>query len=81
MVAAQHSVHPTGGTRRVCRQFAWLGVGSGKVALSPPAHPRVTPAVGQLIAQSGQIKAHVNILQQNKEGHCDYKTRKLAAKF
>jgi hypothetical protein len=30
--SAQHSVHLTGGTRRVFRQFAWLGVGSGKVA-------------------------------------------------
>jgi hypothetical protein len=47
--AAQHSVHPTGGTRRVFRQFAWLGAGSGKVALSYPAHPRVTPTVGWLV--------------------------------
>ena len=42
---AQHSVHPTGGSRRVFRQFAWLGVDSVKVALSHPAHQRVTPAV------------------------------------
>jgi hypothetical protein len=41
-------VHPTGGSRRVFRQFTWLEVGSGKVALSRPAHPRVTQAVGQL---------------------------------
>jgi len=48
--AAQHSVHPTGGSLRVFRQFAWLGVGSGKVAFSRPAHQRVTQAVGQQIA-------------------------------
>ena len=45
--AAQHSVHPTGGSLRVFKQFAWLGVGSGKVALPRPAHQRVTQAVGQ----------------------------------
>ena len=43
--AAQHSVHPTGGSLRVFGQFAWLEVGSVKVALSLPAHQRVTPAV------------------------------------
>ena len=43
--AAQHSVHPTGGSLRVFRDFAWLEVGSGKMALSRPAHQRVTPAV------------------------------------
>ncbi len=46
-VYAQHSVHPTGGSRRVFKQVAWLQVGSGKVALSRPAHPRVTHAVRQ----------------------------------
>jgi hypothetical protein len=45
MNAAQHSVHPTGGSRRVFRQFASLEVGSGKKALSRPTHPRVTQAV------------------------------------
>jgi hypothetical protein len=45
---AQHSVHPTGGSLRVFEQFSWLGVGSGKLALSRPAHQRVTQAVGQL---------------------------------
>jgi len=30
--AAQHSVHPTGGSRRVFRQVAWLEAGSGKAA-------------------------------------------------
>src|SRR5215216_4876717 len=31
-------VHLTGGSLRVFKQFAWLGVGSGKAALSRPAH-------------------------------------------
>ncbi len=43
---AQHSVHPTGGSRRVFRRFAWLEVGSGKLVFSPPAHPPVTHPVG-----------------------------------
>jgi len=34
-------VHPTGGSLRVFKQFAWLEVGSGKMALSRPAHQRV----------------------------------------
>ncbi len=42
---AQHSVHPTGGSRRVFKQFVWLEVGSVKAALSRPAHPRVTHTV------------------------------------
>ena len=46
---AQHSVHPTGGSLRVFKQFAWLEVGSGKRALSRPAHQRVTQAVRQPI--------------------------------
>jgi len=41
-------VHPTGGSLRVIKQFAWLEVGSGKTVLSRPAHQRVTPAVGRL---------------------------------
>ena len=44
---AQHSVHLTGGSLRVFRQFVWLGVGSGKVASSRPAHQRVTQTVGR----------------------------------
>src|ERR1041385_2083980 len=43
---AQHSVHPTGGTLRVFRLFAWLQVGSTKMALPRPAHQRVTQTVG-----------------------------------
>jgi hypothetical protein len=46
--ASQHSVHPTGGSRRVFRQFAWLKVGSVKTVLPRPAHPRVTHTVGWL---------------------------------
>jgi len=46
--AAQHSVHPTGGSLRVFKQFVWLGVGSVKVALPRPAHQRVTLAVSRL---------------------------------
>jgi len=45
---AQHSVHPTGGSLRVFRQFSWLEVGSVKVALSRPAHQRVTRTVGRI---------------------------------
>ena len=54
--AAQHSVHPIpdkerrghgGGSLRVFRQFAWLEVGSVKMAFSRPAHPQVTRAVGR----------------------------------
>jgi hypothetical protein len=44
-IAAQHSVHPTGGSLCVFRQFLWLEVGSVKMALSRPAHQRVTQAV------------------------------------
>ena len=47
--AAQHGVHPTGGSLRVFRHFVWLGVGSVKVASSRPTHQRVTPAVGWLL--------------------------------
>ena len=45
--AAQQGVPPTGGSRRVFKQFAWLGAGSVKVALARLAHQRVTPAVGR----------------------------------
>jgi hypothetical protein len=41
-------VHPSGGSLRVFRQFTWLEAGSGKVALSRPAHPWVTHPVGEL---------------------------------
>ena len=32
---------------RVFNQFVWLQVGSVKMALSRPAHQRITPAVGR----------------------------------
>jgi len=59
--SAQHSVHPTGGSLRVFRQFAWLEVGSGKAALSRPAHQRVTqtvspPIQGKSFATDGKHK-------------------------
>ena len=50
--SAQHSVHPTGGSLRVFKHFVWLGVDSGKMALSRPAHQRVTLTVGRLICLS-----------------------------
>ena len=51
----QQCVHPTpekhrghdGGSLRVFRQFAWLEVGSVKMALSRPTHQRVTLTVGR----------------------------------
>jgi len=49
-------VHPTGGSLRVFRQFAWLEVGSVKVALSRPAHQRVTPAVGRAMLKNQRGK-------------------------
>ena len=41
-------MHPTGGSLRVFRLFVWLEVDTGKLALSRPAHQRVTPAVSPL---------------------------------
>ena len=38
-------MHPTGGSLRVFKRFAWLEVGSAKIALSRPAHQRVTQTV------------------------------------
>src|SRR6266511_5100931 len=52
IVPAQHSVHPTGGSRRVFKQFVWLKAGSVKVAFSRPTHPRVTHTVGRTNAFS-----------------------------
>ena len=40
--------YPTGGSLRVFKQFSWLEAGSVKIALSRPAHQRVTPTVGRL---------------------------------
>jgi hypothetical protein len=36
-----------GGSLRVFKPFAWLEAGSGKMALSRPAHQRVTQTVGR----------------------------------
>jgi len=49
-------VHPTGGSLRVFKQVSWLGVGSGKVALSRPTHPRVTQAVRRQVKRGGEVK-------------------------
>jgi hypothetical protein len=43
-----------GGSLRVFRQFAWLEVGSVKMALSRPAHQRVTPTVGLFFSEYRQ---------------------------
>ena len=67
-IFAQHSVHPTGGSLRVFKQFAWLEVCSVKATLSCPAHQRVTQAVGRLIFDSlkqGKI---------NSMGNADFTT-------
>jgi predicted choloylglycine hydrolase len=45
------------GSRRVFEQFAWLEAGSGKMALSRPAHPRVTQAVGWLRDDSEKMSS------------------------
>jgi hypothetical protein len=42
----------SGGSLRVFRHFSWLEVGSVKVALSRPAHQRVTHTVGLFIRAS-----------------------------
>jgi hypothetical protein len=44
---AQQSVHPTSGSLRVFRHCSWLAVGAVKSALSQPAQPPVTRAVGR----------------------------------
>jgi hypothetical protein len=43
-IPEEHRGHG-GGSLRVFRQFVGLGVGSGKIALSRPAHQRVTHTV------------------------------------
>ena len=57
-IAAQHSVHPTGGSLRVFRQLSWLEVGSAKMAFSRPTHQRVTPAVSPLRAMKKECYVH-----------------------
>ena len=46
-------MHPTGGSLRVFRHFAWLEVDSVKVALSRPTHQRVTLTVRQPLLWQG----------------------------
>jgi hypothetical protein len=60
--AAQHSVHPTGGSLRVFRHFAWLKAGSVKGAVSHPAHQRVTPAVGRTNRKDDLFLTVINLL-------------------
>jgi hypothetical protein len=55
--SAQHSVHPTGGSLRVFKLFAWLEVGSVKMALSRPTHQRVTHTVGLLRSKMKKMKS------------------------
>ena len=47
-------MHPTGGSLRVFRQFAWLEVDSVKMALSQPTHQPVTQTVRRFILNSRQ---------------------------
>ena len=56
-------MHPTGGSLRVFKQSAWLEVGSVKMALSRPAHQRVTQA--DRYAADGRDE----VLQYKKNGH------------
>ena len=49
-------MHPTGGSLRVFRQFAWLEVDSVKMAFSRPAHQRVTQAVGTHLAKQESVE-------------------------
>jgi hypothetical protein len=37
----------------------WLGVGSGKMALSRPTHQRVTHTVGQFLAQKSSAGENI----------------------
>jgi hypothetical protein len=69
-------VHPTGGSLRVFRQFAWLGAGSVKAALPRPTHQRVTLTVSPQIiikaplkktgAHNGNLEALMNEQRQTK---------------
>ncbi len=69
-------MHPTGGSRRVFREFAWLGAGSGKAALPPPAHPRVTQAVGRFV--SSKLISEV-IVEYQKDEQKDHEEKNIEA--
>ena len=60
--AAQHRVHPTGGTLHVFRQFLWLEAGSVKDAFSRPAHQRVTPTVRRSTSQMFENRKKSNYM-------------------
>ncbi len=77
---AQHSVHPTGGTRRVFRQVSRLEVGSDKAALSRPAHPRVTHAVGRLRANDADIGTLMK-MSEKRSGKMSSEKAKASAQY
>jgi len=55
-------VHPTGGSRRVFKQFVWPEVDSVKIALSRPTHQRVTQTVGLLFKMAFiKMKKYIEI--------------------
>ena len=58
-----------GGSLRVFGQFAWLGVGSGKMALSRPAHQRVTHTVRHTEAElvSAHRSPSIRLLDRNQK--------------
>jgi hypothetical protein len=59
-------VQLTSGSLRVFEHFAWLEVGSGKAASSPPAHQRVTLAVSPLVAdREKQKRIEMNTIRHN----------------
>ncbi len=70
-------MHPTGGTLRVFRRFAWLGVDSDKMALSYPAHQRVTQAVRR--TESGMTNPNqIDPLWSRIETGSDYEIQRVA---
>jgi hypothetical protein len=56
-------VHPTGGSRRVFRQFAWLEVGSVKMALPHPTHQRVTQTVRRFFRDRFSVLLNLSFLK------------------
>jgi hypothetical protein len=66
-------VHPTSGSLRVFKRFAWLEVGSVKMALSHPAHQRVTHTVSPL--------NHFNTVRQYKMNFLPYEDLKIRTRL
>ena len=60
-------MHPTGGSLRVFGQFVWLEPDSAKIALSRPAHQRVTLTVSPLV-MSKVCSKQGNVNMNNKIG-------------